>query len=114
MDYSLFGGSNRGGTGTLALYDTELGNGAMPVKVVEVIYCCPEETKEMYFLGNRVYEMGELNRMLETYIDGYTKVEIIYGATGVYFPRDIVAMDEKERKPLLEELYGALEELCGQ
>lgn len=114
MDYSLFGGSNRGGVGTLALYDTELGNGAMPIKVVEVIYCCPDETKEMYFLGNRVYEMGELSRLLETYMDGYTKVEIVYGATGVHFPRDIVEMDEKERKPLLEELYGALEELCSQ
>lgn len=108
LDYSLFGGDERGSMGNLMLYTTSLSNDSEPLRLVEFSYSCPDEEREIYFLGGKVYELGRLRDLLEEYMAGYTKLELEFKTSEVNFPRDIVDMDENEKRKWLENLYNSL------
>jgi len=111
LDYSNFGGDIHGSIGTVSLFETVLEEYAVPKKLLEISYSCPEEMKEMYFLGERIFENGELRDRLNDYMDGYIEVEIEYRVAEKSFSRDIVSMDEDIKKKELAELYGSLKDL---
>lgn len=111
LDYNLFGGDERGGFGYLALYATTLYDDSKPLRVMEFNFNCSGEEREIYFLGDRVYELGRLRDLLAEYMGGYTKMEMELGTSEVIFPREIVAMDETEKRQWLEELYESLRDL---
>lgn len=111
LDYSLFGGDERGGYGNLVLYATTLCDDSGPLRVMEFNFNCPGEEREIYFLGDRVYELGRLRDLLAEYMDGYTKMEMELKTSEVIFPREIIAMDETEKRQWLEELYESLRDL---
>lgn len=108
LDYSLFGGDERGGMGNLVLYTTSLSNACEPQRLVEFSYSCPDEERAIYFLGDKVYELGRLRDLLAEYMAGYTKLELEFKTSEVSFPRDMVDMDENEKRQWLENLYESL------
>lgn len=111
LDYSIFGGNERGSIGTVTLYETIPGKQATPVKLAEISYSLPEDDVEMYFRGEKVCDAEELRRRLDEYMAGYTEAEIQYETAEKSFARDIVVQDEAYKEKELEELYRALEKL---
>lgn len=110
LDSSSFGGDSKGGIYTLHLYETILEKNAVPKELVRIEEVWPEERREIYFLGERVYELGALREFLAAYMDGYTKQEIRYKTAEKVFPRDIVFWGNEEKRQELELLYDALRE----
>lgn len=108
LDYTLFGGDSRGGIYILYLYETVLEKDAVPKELVRIEELWPGERREMYFLGERVYELGALREHLATYMDGYIKQEISYKTAEEMFPRDILFWSDEEKRQELEVLYDAL------
>lgn len=111
LDYSIFGGNERGDIGTVTLYETILGKQAAPVKLAEISYDLPEDNVEMHFRGEPVHDAGELKDRLEAYMEGYTEAEIKYETAEKSFARDIVAQDDAYKAEELQELYQSLEKL---
>lgn len=111
LDYSIFGGDERGDIGTVTLYESFLGKQTAPVKLAEISYVLPEENVEMCFRGERVCDAGEMRERLDEYMEGYTEVEIQYETAEKSFARDIVAQSDEFKAKELEELYKALEKL---
>ncbi len=109
LDYSIFGGDERGDIGTVTLYESFLGKKTAPVKLAEISYVLPEENVEMCFRGERVCDAGELRERLDEYMEGYTEVEIQYETAEKSFARDIVAQSDEFKAKELEELYKALQ-----
>lgn len=101
-------GDIRGGIATVSLYETVLGEKAMPKEIAKIEYSALEEKEELYFLGEKVYEIGKLRRMIDEYMDGYTKVKIAYHDVEKHFARDIVAYTDEEKAQELNELYEEL------
>ncbi len=114
LDYSIFGGNERGDIGTVTLYETILGKQAAPVKLAEISYDLPEDNVEMHFREEKVHDAGELKDRLEAYMEGYTEVEIKYETAEKSFARDIVAQDDAYKAEELQELYESLEKLLMQ
>lgn len=114
LDYSFFGGNERGNIGTVTLYETILDKQTAPVKLAEISYVLPEETVEMYFRGERIYEAGELKDQLDEYMEGYTELEIKYETATKSFSRDIVSQSDEYKAKELVELYKSLEELLAE
>ena len=108
LDNSSFGGDSKGGIYTLSLYETVLEQGTEPKELVRIEENWQEEQRKMYFLDERVYELGALRELLATYMDGYTKWEICYQTAVEMFPRDIVAWSTAQKRQALEILYDAL------
>lgn len=111
LDYSIFGGNERGDIGTVTLYETILGKQAAPVKLAEISYDLPEDNVEMYFCGEPVHDADELKDRLDAYMEGYTEAEIKYETAEKSFARDIVAQDDAYKAEELQELYESLEKL---
>ncbi|MBD5487486.1 MAG: hypothetical protein HDR13_01645 [Lachnospiraceae bacterium] len=114
LDYSIFGGNERGNIGTVTLYETILDKQTAPVKLAEISYVLPEETVEMYFRGERIYDAEELKDQLDEYMEGYTELEIKYETATKSFSRDIVAQSDEYKAKELVELYKSLEELLAE
>ena len=110
LDDGIHGGNIYGNWGYIALYATSLADGEMPVKVAEINYVRPEQTREMYFMGERVYEIGNLQNMLALYMEDYEEVEINKIPIQKHFTRDIVGTDESNQRKELQELYDAIRE----
>lgn len=112
LDYSSFGG---GDWGSVTLYSMEMDEESKPMELMKILYYCssayPSEEWELYFQGERVYEQGRLRDLLAEYMDGYTAVEIEYRTLDVFFPREVVALEEDQKMPYLEELREALKNL---
>ena len=114
LDYSIFGGNECGDIGTVTLYETILDKQTAPVKLAEISYVLPEETVEMYFRGERIYDAEELKDQLDEYMEGYTELEIKYETATKSFSRDIVAQSDEYKAKELGELYKSLEELLAE
>lgn len=110
LDCSRFGGDIHGGIDTVILYETALGTGKEPKELARIEYCGPDQRKEMYFQGERVYEAGRLRDLLADYMDGYAKAEISYRVAEKTFARDIVGWSEAEREKENRELERAVKE----
>lgn len=108
LDYDLYGGNEKGGIGTLILYETTFKDKIQSKELLKISYNCPEEKTEIFFQGNRVYETEKLSDMLSEYMKDYSKVNIEYEIIDKSFPRDITGMDEAGKKQELEELYDAI------
>ena len=107
MDWTSFGGDIHGGINTYILYETLLPEGE-PREIARIEYSGPEESRELYFLGEKVYEAGRLRDMIDSYMAGYTKVEIPYKTVEKTFERDIVGYSEEEREQENRELWEAI------
>lgn len=110
LDDGIHGGNIYGNWGYIALYATSLADGEMPVKVAEINYVGPDQTREMYFMGERVYEIGKLQNMIALYMEDYEEVEINKIPIQKNFSRDIVGIDESNQRGELQELYDAIRE----
>lgn len=108
LDCSSFGGDFHGGTYTVTLYETVFGHGEEPKEIARIDYCGPEESEELYFLGEKVYERGKLRDMIALYMAGYTEVAVNYRTAEKTFARDVVAVSAEEKKQELDELYESL------
>ena len=109
LDNSSFGGDlAHGGIYTLYLYETALDEATEPKLLVEIFENWPEEKREMYFRGEKIYELGALREHLAAYMDGYTKREINYRTAKEMFPRDLLGWSDAEKRQELELLYDAL------
>lgn len=113
MDWTSFGGDIHGGIETYILYETLLPEGE-PREIARIEYCGPEESRELYFLGEKVYEAGRLRDMIDSYMAGYTKVEMPYRTVQKTFPREIVGYSEKEREQENRELWEAIRDCCKE
>lgn len=113
MDWTSFGGDIHGGIETYILYETLLPEGE-PREIARIEYCGPEESRELYFLGEKVYEAGRLRDMIDSYMAGYTKVEMPYRTVQKTFPRGIVGYSEKEREQENRELWEAIRDCCKE
>lgn len=112
LDNSSFGGDViHGGIYTLYLYETVLEGDAGIKELVKIVENWPEKKREIYFLGEKIYELGALREQLSAYMDGYTEMEIEYKTAGETFPRDILGWSDEEKKRELEILYEALREI---
>ena len=111
LDEGIHGGNIYGNWGYIALYATSFTDGEMPVKVAEINYVGPEQTREMYFMGERVYEFGNLQNMIALYMEDYEEVEINKIPIQKHFSRDIVGTDESNQRKELQELYDAIREV---
>lgn len=109
LDYELYGGDIRGGIEEIKLYATDIEIDGQPMEVVKINCVYPGNYREMSFKGEEIYELGMLRDMLEEYMDGFQKVEIEYQKLEAYFPRDIVGMEENEKKQYLETFRKSLE-----
>lgn len=107
MDWISFGGDIHGGINTYILYETLLPDGE-PREIARIEYCGPEESRELYFLGEKVYEAGRLRDVIDSYMAGYTKVEIPYKTVEKTFARDIVGCSKEERERENRELWEAI------
>ena len=110
LDCSSFGGDIHGGMDTVILYETALGTDKAPKELARIEYCGPDQRKEMYFQGKRVYEAGRLRDLLADYMDGYAEAEIHYCVAEKAFARDIVGRSEEEREKENRELERAVKE----
>ena len=110
LDYESYGG----GLETLKLYATTMTED--PVEVVRIDYAYPYQVDyiEMSFMGTAVNEPETLRGMLEEYMEGFQKVEIEYKKLEAYFPRDIVGMEEDEKRQYSDTLREALETAYDQ
>lgn len=113
MDWTSFGGDIHGGIETCILYETLLPEGE-PREIARIEYCGPEESRELYFLGEKVYEAGRLRDMIDSYMAGYTKVEMPYRTVQKTFPRGIVGYSEKEREQENRELWESIRDCCKE
>lgn len=113
LDCSTFGGDFHGGIYTVILYETVFEHGGEPKEIARIEYCGPEELEELYFLGEKVYEKGKLRDMIALYMDGYTEVAVNYKTAEKTFARDVVAINDEEKKQELDELYESLKKLAG-
>lgn len=107
MDWTSFGGDIHGGINTYILYETLLPEGE-PREIARIEYSGPEESRKLYFSGEKVYEAGRLRDMIDSYMAGYTKVEIPYKTVEKTFERDIVGYSEEEREQENRELWEAI------
>lgn len=110
LDCSSFGGDIHGGIDTVILYETALGKDKAPKELARIEYCGPDQRKEMYFQGERVYEAGRLRDLLADYMDGYAQAEISYCVAEKALARDILGWSEEERKKENHELGEAVKE----
>lgn len=113
MDWTSFGGDIHGGINTYILYETLLPEGE-PREIARIAYCGPEESRELYFLGEKVYEAGKLKDLVDSYMAGYTKVEMPYRTVEKTFPRGIVGYSEEEREQENRELWEAIRGCCKE
>ena len=99
------------GLHTLILYETGFGTRLTQVEIAKIIYDSNEEnTMEFYFCGKKINEDEDLNELLSAYMHGYIKEEVEYISLNK-FPRDIVTMDEIDKKQELDKLYETLEKI---
>lgn len=113
MDWTSFGGDIHGGINTYILYETLLPEGE-PREIARIAYCGPEESRELYFLGEKVYEAGRLKDLVDSYMAGYTKPEMPYRTVEKTFPRGIVGYSEEEREQENRELWEAIRGCCKE
>ncbi len=111
LDRSSFGGDIHGGIYTVILYETALDHGGEPKEIARINYYAPEEKEELYFLGEKVYETGNLRELIASYMNGYTEVTVDYKTAEKTFARDVVAVSDDEKKQELDELYESLKKL---
>lgn len=111
LDCSSFGGDIHGGIDTVVLYETTLESDRTPKELARIEYCGPEQRKELFFQGEKVYEAGRLRDLLAVYMDGYIPMGITYKTVEKNFARDIMGLSQEEREKENQEMWQALEAL---
>lgn len=114
LDCSSFGGDVHGGIDTVILYETVPESDQVPEELVRIEYCGPEQRKELFFQGEKVYEAGRLRDLLAAYMEGYTPVEIHYMPVKKSFARDIVGLSQEEKEKENRELWKAIREVGSE
>lgn len=108
LDCSSFGGDIHGGIDTVILYETALGADKAPKELARIEYCGPDQRKELFFQGERIYEAGRMRDLLADYMDGYAKAEISYHVAEKSFARNIMGLSEEEKEKENHELGEAV------
>lgn len=111
LDCSSFGGDVHGGIDTVILYETVPETDQAPEELVRIEYCGPEQQKELFFQGEKVYEAGRLRDLLAAYMDGYTSEGIHYMSVEKSFARDVVGLSQEEKEKENRELWEAMREV---